>query len=240
MKRILYKLLSQINKTEALLDEQRMRRSPNRNIHNILWKRAAEESANFVENHLGSCLIFQNKKSIWNYVIQTLDERYDNGLCFEFGVAGGISINWFSRRLPNLKFTGFDSFLGLKENWVGQSAPKGHFSQKGKLPKVNMNVELISGWFNETVPKYIEDNKEDIKKLNFVHIDSDTYESTLNVFDALGPHLRPGIFILFDELIGYPNWQNGEIKALEEAKTKHSFSFKYIAFTSEQALIEIV
>lgn len=48
------------------------------------------------------------------------------------------------------------------------------------------------------------------------------------------------MFILFDELIGYPNWQNGEFMALGEAKEKFSFNYRFLAFSSEQALIEIV
>ena len=156
----------------------------------------------------------------------------------EFGVAGGTSINCLSNLLTSYSFVGFDSFIGLKEDWVGHHATKGAYSQNGVLPKVNSNVILVAGWFDETIPTYIE--KNGIANLKFIHIDCDTYEAAIAVFNELGDYLHPGMLILFDELLGYPNWQNGEFKALHEAQHKYGFNFKYRAFSSEQALIEII
>ena len=238
MKKYLLKFLFLINKADAILGAQRMRRSPRRNLHNILWERASVQSADFVEAHLGNVLIFQAKENMWNYVGKILNEDEHDGVCMEFGVAGGTSINWISNLLPNYKFVGFDSFVGLKEDWTGHHATKGAYSQNGVLPKVNKNVVLVKGWFDETLPKYINENG--IENLRFVHIDGDTYEAAVAVFNELGNYLKPGMFVLFDELLGYPNWQNGEYKALYEAQSKYGFNFQYRAFSSEQALIEII
>lgn len=238
MKKYLLKILSLINKADAILGAQRMRRSPKRNLHNILWERAIVQSADFVESHLGNVLIFEDKAKMWNYAAKILNEDEKDGVCMEFGVAGGTSINWISNLLPNYLFIGFDSFVGLKEDWVGHHATKGAFSQNGVLPKVNENVVLVKGWFDETLPKYIDENG--IVNLRFIHIDGDTYEAAVAVFSELGDYLKPGIFVLFDELLGYPNWQNGEYKALHEAKSKYGFNFRYRAFSGEQALIEII
>ena len=238
MKRLIRKLFRLINKIDENLGAQRMRRSPKRNLHNILWERAIAQSADFVEPHLGNVLIFESKPLMWNYAAMVLDEVERDGLCMEFGVAGGRSINWISNLLPSYKFVGFDSFIGLKEDWVGHHATKGAFSQNGVLPKVNSNVTLVEGWFDETIPKYIE--KNDITNLRFIHIDGDTYEAACAVFNELGDYLQPGMLILFDELLGYPNWQNGEFKALNEAQNKYGFKYRYRAFSSEQALIEII
>lgn len=209
-------------------------------IHSVLWDRAIQQSADFVESHLGNALVFENKKKMWNYVGQVLNEQYSKGVCLEFGVAGGISVNWLSSLLPKFNFFGFDSFIGLKEDWKGHHATKGAYSQNGKLPKVNANVELISGWFDETIPIFLKDHSRATSDLRFVHIDGDTYEAALAVFDELGEYLKPGVFVLFDELIGYPNWQNGEFRALCEAQKKYQFTYEFRAFSSEQALIEIV
>jgi len=237
MNKLLVKILSIPDRIDALLGVQRMRRSPERNLHNILWERATSQSADFVEAHLGSILIIDSKPKMWNYVAQILNNNFSNGKCLEFGVAGGISINWLSKQMPNFKFFGFDSFVGLKEDWLGHHATKGAYSQNGVLPKVNSNVTLVEGWFDETIPNFKKEN--DLHDLRFIHIDGDTYEAATAVFNELGDQLRPGIFILFDELLGYPNWQNGEFKALHDAQKKYSFNFQYRAFSSEQALVEI-
>jgi len=237
MKRILLKLLSSVDRIDVILAEKRIRRSPKRNLHNILWERASAQSADFVEAHLGNVLVFDGKVKMWSYVAKLLNENFNGGVCLEFGVAGGTSINFLSRLLSNFKFVGFDSFIGLKDDWVGHHATKGAYSQNGVLPKVNSNVSLVKGWFNATIPNYIEENN--LVDLRLIHIDSDTYEAAEAVFDELGKHLKPGMFVLFDELLGYPNWQNGEYKALNEAQNKYGFNFQYRAFSNEQALIEI-
>ena len=100
-----------------------------------------------------------------------------------------------------------------------------------------VRLQSIDGWFDEILPEYIEENG--IFDLRFIHIDCDTYEGAVAVFNELGDKLKPGMLILFDELLGYPNWQNGEFKALHEAQSKNGFSFRYRAFCSHQALIEI-
>ena len=207
-------------------------------VQHLLWERATEQSADFVEKELENALVFGRKTDVWDYAARILNEKFTDGICLEFGVAGGASINWLSKLLPTFQFVGFDSFYGLKEDWTGHHATKGKFSQNGKLPKVNPNVALIKGWFDETLPKYIKENSLD--SLCFIHIDGDTYEAAKAVFEVLGGSLKPGMFLLFDELIGYPNWQNGELKALQEAQDKFRFSFEYLAFSSEQALIQIV
>lgn len=239
-KRLLEKLLAHTNKSEGGSNSKKVKRSPGRSLHGIMWERAAEQSADFVEEHLADCLIFKNKPEMWSYVARLLNESSRNGICLEFGVAGGSSINFLSKSLPNFRFFGFDSFLGLKEDWKGHHAAKGSYSRNGVLPRVNSNVELIPGWFDETVPVFLQQHGGDMSDLRLVHIDSDTYEAAVVIFDEIGKSLKPGVFVLFDELIGYPNWVNGEFKALREAERKFRFKYKYRAFSSEQALIEIL
>lgn len=237
MNTVTRKLISLTNQADAELGAQRMRRSPQRNLHNILWERASQQSADFVETHLGEALVFQNKRAMWNYSAQLLRERSSSGTCLEFGVGGGTSINWLSKLLPNFRFVGFDSFLGLKEDWYGHHAAKGAYSRDGLLPRVSSNVSLVAGWFEETIPAYV--SKNGLTDLVFIHIDSDTYGAAVNVLTELGGFIKPGTHILFDEFLGYPNWQNGEFKAFQEARERFGFELRYRAFSSEQALIEI-
>ena len=50
---------------------------------------------------------------------------------------------------------GFDSFEGLPDAWI-PGFPKGYFDMKGSLPPVAPNVQLIKGWFDETLPLPLE------------------------------------------------------------------------------------
>jgi hypothetical protein len=82
-----------------------------------------------------------------------------NGLWLEFGVCYGGSINRIARYTKN-KIYGFDSFIGLPEKWSridnsGVTYPEGAFSLGGNLPKVVENVELIKGWFKDTLPVFL-------------------------------------------------------------------------------------
>jgi hypothetical protein len=43
----------------------------------------------------------------------------------------------------------------LPEKWR-DGFGKGSFSRNGNFPKVNSNVELIKGWFHETLPNFIK------------------------------------------------------------------------------------
>jgi len=239
MLNILFKyLFRQVDKFEFFMEPMRSKRYYSRNLFNVLKERAVNSSADFVEQHLSSSLIFRKRENIQDYASEKLINKYSNGKCLEFGVAGGYSINRISKKLHNMKFFGFDSFEGLSEDWIGTDVKKNTFSQQGKLPKVNSNVTLIKGWFHETVPVFISNNE--MSDVRLIHIDVDTYEASTIVFKAIGPHIRKGLFILFDELIGYPNWHNGEYKALIESQKMFGFEYRYIAFTTEQALIEII
>jgi len=103
-----------------------------------------------------------------------------NTLWLEFGVASGKSINYFSK-FTNDTVYGFDSFEGLPEDWRG-GFNKGAFNRNGIPPKVNSNVELIKGWFNETLEPFIKTKN---KKISFIHMDADLYSSTKYIFDVL-------------------------------------------------------
>ena len=42
-------------------------------------------------------------------------------------------------KLENKKIYGFDSFEGLKEDWVGTSVPKGTFNLNKKIERLNIS-----------------------------------------------------------------------------------------------------
>ena len=135
-----------------------------------------------------------------------------DGLYLEFGVRSGRSINHIARRRPKATVHGFDSFEGLPEPWTGYTMDRGAFGGEG-IPDVEPNVRLHVGWFDDTLPVFLDDHPGDVA---FVHIDSDIYSSALTILYGLAPRLRPGSIIVFNEYFNYPNWKQHEFRAFQE------------------------
>jgi hypothetical protein len=93
------------------------------------------------------------------------------------------------------------------------------------MPDVADNVVLIKGWFDHTLPHFVQILQENIA---FMHVDCDLYSSTKTVFDALGARLQPGTIIVFDELVSYTSWEQGEWKALYEFCMQTGMQFDWI------------
>ena len=104
----------------------------------------------------------------------------------------------------------------------------GHFAQK--LPKVRDNCELIVGWFDNTLPKWLPKHKEPIALL---HMDADLYSSTVTVLECLRNQIVPNTIIVFDEYMNYPNWERHEFLAWKEFVAKHDVEYEYIGYVSK-------
>ena len=143
------------------------------------------------------------------------------GLYLEFGVHDGTSINFVAESVKPKKVYGFDSFEGLPEDWErgNDVYKKGHFDLKGNLPKVKENVELIKGFFEDSLKPWLETHAQVV---SFLHIDCDLYSGAKYVLKELNHLIAPGTVIVFDELCDwknsgiYPAWEDGEWKALNE------------------------
>jgi hypothetical protein len=148
-----------------------------------------------------------------------------NTLWLEFGVAEGKTINYISKFTKNTVY-GFDSFIGLPEKWR-DGFDKGAFTRNGELPKVNSNVTLIKGWFNETLPTFINEQN---KKVSFLHLDADLYSSTKCILDCLKDYLDENCVVVFDELVNYPGFdgENGELKAFYEFINANKVDYSWI------------
>ena len=154
----------------------------------------------------------------------------------EFGVFSGSSINFLSKRLNNKEIYGFDSFEGLKEDWIGTSVVKGTFDLKQKIPKLRSNVIPVKGWIDQTLPNFLEEKKP---KINFMHIDVDTYETSKIILELTKTFLEKGAIIIFDELYNFPGWEVGEYKALKEIFGESDYKFLSFAKNGQQASIQI-
>ena len=162
-------------------------------------------------------ILLDNREVEYRFCMQNI--KLDNGLFLEFGVYKGKSINIFSKLKPNNIFHGFDTFEGLPEEWdLGHKKIKaGHFSLN-EMPKVEKNVLLYKGLFEHTIPEW---KKKYQKKISFINIDCDLYSSTKTVLEKLNSQIVKDTIIRFDDLLPspispYPNWLDGEWKALSE------------------------
>jgi hypothetical protein len=154
----------------------------------------------------------------------------------EFGVASGDSLNQFSDELKDEEIYGFDSFEGLREDWVGNSFPKESFSRNKKPPLLNKNCVLVTGVIQDTLPKFISKNND--LNIQFVHIDVDTYPTTKFILQQIKPYLANNSIIIFDELYDFPGWSISEYKALIEEFNEEEYKFLAFATRGGSAVIQ--
>jgi hypothetical protein len=126
---------------------------------------------------------------------------------------------------------GFDSFLGLPEDWRPGCA-RGAFSLGGAAPLVSHNVRLVKGWFNETLAPFLAWRAVGgpaERRVALAHLDADLYSSTILVLRTLAPLVRPGTLLVFDELINYPGFEEHEWRALLEAAHEFGWGLEFVA-----------
>ena len=160
-----------------------------------------------------------------------------DGQILDLGVYKGESTRGLAELFPDATIHGFDSFEGLPGDW--SIALAGHFGDvAGRLPEVPANVRLYKGWFSDTLPPWSVRHAG--HAISLLRVDCDIYSSTKTVFDVLGPMLRPGSWILFDELIGYQGWQDHEYRAFEEFLDESGLGCEYVAYGLTYVLVKLV
>ena len=182
-----------------------------------------------------------------NHLKFVLDQLMINGEILEFGVYEGRSLKRISEKFPNQTIYGFDSFEGLPEEWTMtlderrsgvSNHPKGHFDTSHLQYNFLPNVKLVKGFFEDSLPKWIKNNK--LKNISLLHIDSDLYSSAKTIFDNLDQYIVKGTIIIFDELYPWGNykkyelWQEGEWKALVEWVNQYDRQFEVISRNEHQ------
>ena len=193
---------------------------------------AAKESAEFFLEHMSKVENLRTKAALLDHALRAVRQ---SGLWLEFGVYEGVDITKIASAAPAIVY-GFDSFEGLPEDWT-HFQKKGKFSLGGTVPQLPVtNVELIKGWFDQTLPPFLEKHPEPVA---FVHIDSDLYSSAKTVLTFLRPRLITGTVILFDDFLNYPGWKDGESKALFEFAEATGLEFSYIGFASRHHSVAV-
>lgn len=201
-----------------------------RNLLIDLQIEAKRETIAYIREHMRHCMIFEHR---YDLLRNSLGQAPQDGQVLEFGVYKGSSIRaiaeWAGRQVH-----GFDSFVGLPEDWDGTAETRGKFNARGKLPKVPKNVTLHAGWFDDTLPKFLEGNNDPV---SLVHIDCDIYSSTRTVLNLLADRFQPGSVIVFDEYFNYNNWQQHEFRAFQEFVQERKLKYEYLSFTAMEGSV---
>ncbi len=182
-------------------------------------------TAEFEAKHLSEAASFKDRDALFRYLARTV--TVGDGLCLEFGVYKGDTINRLAELFPKAQWVGFDSFEGLPEAWT-LGAKAGAFDVGGRLPAVRDNVTLIKGFYDKTLPGFVAAHRGG--KAALMHIDCDLYSSTLTALDSFKEMIGPGTVITFDELINYPGWQQGEYKAFMEFVVAEKLGYEFLAY----------
>ena len=195
--------------------------------------RALQRTVDYIDKALPHALAFDTQREATEFALSVVGIE---GHYLEFGVFTGGTIRFIASRIGNRPVHGFDSFQGLPEAWSGFTLARRAFDRKGRLPRVPANVYLHRGWFDQSLPEWLERNHGPVA---FIHVDCDLYSSTRTIFTLLANRIVPGTIILFDEYFNYPNWEQHEYKAFQEFVTAKSVSYRYLAFARQQVVVRI-
>jgi hypothetical protein len=198
---------------------------------NAMRLEALNETVDYIKANARDALSLRTREKLLDVALDRMDV---NGFIMEFGVHKGKTLRHIAERVAPRQVYGFDSFRGNPEDWAGWNAPRGVFDLRGQMPKVPANVELVEGYFDDSLPVWSASQAGDIA---FVHIDCDLYSSTKAIFENLGGRFVPGSVIVFDEYFNYTNWQQHEYRAFQEYIADSGRTYRYLAYSTQQVAV---
>jgi len=195
--------------------------------------RALQQSVDYIERAMPDALGFDSQRELIEFALKAVSIE---GHYLEFGVFTGGTIRFMAKHIGKQSIHGFDSFEGLPEAWTGFNLGSKVFDLKGRLPRVPKNVLLHPGYFEKSLPAWLDRYPGPVA---FVHLDCDLYSSTRTVFDLIAPRLKPSTVILFDEYFNYPNWERHQFKAFQEFVSERGIKYAYLGFARQQVAVRI-
>lgn len=232
MRQPLRKLLRSIGKDLTLGFTQFPLSRPAEYLRLELQHRAMLRSADIVQERMSEALFCESRLTHLEYALS----QKAAGAIAEFGVYKGTTINFIASQCPEETIYGFDSFEGLPEHWAGNRYSSRNFDRKGKPPKVKNNVELVIGWFNETLPEFLKKNNS---SFGFIHIDCDIYSSTKQILDLTVSRIADGCIIVFDEFFNYHAFEQHEYRAFTEFIESNALDYEFISYSGQQVGVRI-
>eukprot|EP00439_Symbiodinium_sp_Y106_P066762 s215_g10.t3 len=154
------------------------------------------------------------------------------GYWLEFGVFFGATLRSTAIHLMRTGFAhhpvyGFDSFRGLDEDWG--RFDRFEFSTSGRIPKyLPPNAKLVVGWYNKTLPAFIRSHLLNGGKVQWLHLDCDTYAGHRLVLSLLSPFLMPGSVLIFDDILNYAGYEGYALQAFHEFIQETGWSFEVL------------
>ncbi len=92
---------------------------------------------------------------------------------------------------------------------------KDFFNMNGDAPaSLPNNVQIVAGWFDDTLPVFAKAHAGET--IGLLHVDCDLYSSTVTVLKHLSPLFGNGTILIFDDLFNFPNFEEGQLKAVFE------------------------
>lgn len=192
-----------------------------KNLRRQIRRIALNDAALYLLDNVPLHLRFKDKYALLSHAVGQVTLE---GLHLEFGVFKGKSINHLAKAIAPRIIYGFDSFEGLPDNWKDTRKED---KAVDALPQVRPNVQLIKGWFADSLPGFLAAHPEPFA---LVHIDSDLYESAHTVFSLAQDRFAPGTVLVFDEYWAYPKWRDGELKAFNEFLVAAGLGFEWLGY----------
>ncbi|NMH90875.1 class I SAM-dependent methyltransferase [Pseudonocardia bannensis] len=195
-------------------------------------REAAASSARFLQREMPEAVSLPDPRATLEYA---LSRAPAGSMALEFGVYTGATLAAIVAARGGDVY-GFDSFDGLPETWrPGFRAGTFDVREPPEVP----GAELVVGLFEDTLPGFLATHPAPV---DFLHVDADLYGSAVTVLDLVGPRLRPGSVIVFDEFFNYPGWEAHEARAWQEyVAARPGLGFRYEGYTmdNEQVVIRL-
>jgi methyltransferase family protein len=193
---------------------------------------AARAAARFVNRVMPTARAFHDPESTLRHGLAIAPAE---GMALEFGVFEGRSLQIIADARMGVEVYGFDSFKGLPEDY--RSHVRAGAFAVAEIPNVT-GAQLVVGWFDETLPGFLAEHPGPVA---FLHVDGDLYLSARTVLSLVGPQLRRGSVIVFDEFFNYPGWERHEFRAWQEYLATSGIGVTYEAYTSnnEQVVVRV-
>jgi len=193
---------------------------------------AALEASQYAREHMTTAKQCGHAHETLEYALSLAPS---GGLALEFGVSSGTTLKIISTARGGEQIFGFDSFKGLPADW--RSGFLAGMFQVDEPPEVP-GADLVIGLFDDTLPGFLAEHEGIV---DFLHVDSDLYSSAKTVLDQVGPRLRAGSIIVFDEFFNYPAWRQHEYRAWSEYVERTGVQFEYRAYSwdNEQVVVQI-
>ena len=181
---------------------------------------------------------YYNRYKLYDYVAAKENLLNAKILFLEFGVFRGESIFHWLKLNKNTQsfFWGFDTFVGLPENWGTDK--KGCYTNLGELPYTeDTRCGFKKGLFSDTLPCFDVCIYKGLQKI--IHLDADLYSSTLFVLAELRHDINKGDIIILDDYFS-PAKMDHEFKALDDFIIAYPMKFETLAKTNSQIVLKVV